>query len=111
MIGNDVKIQNRIKLVFVKNKVGRPWGESELTLNFEKGLDRIREIIDFAINYNIIQKEGSRKYNYNDQQIAGSFKELYDNINKSIDLQKELKDKIYIIMKNQADKLAQIDSN
>jgi len=97
---NDVKIQNRIKLSFVKNKVGKPFGESELTLNFDKGLDKVREIIDFAINYDIIQKKGTRSYLYNNEQIASSFKELYEKINSDINFQKELKDKIYIIMKD-----------
>lgn len=97
---NGIKIQNRIKLSFVKNKVGKPFGESELTLNFDKGLDKIREIIDFAINYSIIEKQGSRKYIYNNEQIASSFDELYSKVNSNINLQKELKDKIYIIMKD-----------
>ena len=97
---NDVKIQNRIKLSFVKNKVGKPFGESELTLNFDKGLDKVREIIDFAINYEIIQKKGTRSYLYNNEQIASSFKELYEKINNDINFQKELKYKIYIIMKD-----------
>lgn len=97
---DGVKIQNRIKLSFVKNKVGKPFGESELTLNFDKGLDKVREVIDFAINYNIIEKQGSRKYIYNEQQIASSSKELYDKVSNDVGFQNELKDKIYIIMKD-----------
>lgn len=96
---DGVKIENRIKVSFVKNKVGKPYGESELTLNFDKGLDKVREIIDFAINYDIIKKVNPRKYEYTGEVIATSFKELYSKVNSDINLQKELKHNIYNIMK------------
>lgn len=97
---DGVKIENRIKINFVKNKVGKPFGESELTLNFDKGLDKIREIMDFAINYNIIKKINPRKYEYNNEVIATSIKELKNKISGDTDLQKVLKDSIYNIMKD-----------
>lgn len=97
---DGVKIENRIKINFVKNKVGKPFGESELTLNFDKGLDKIREIMDFAVNYNIIKKINPRKYEYNGEVIATSVKELKNKITSDTDLQKVLKDSIYNIMKD-----------
>lgn len=97
---DGVKIENRIKINFVKNKVGKPFGESELTLNFDKGLDKIREIMDFAVNYDIIKKINPRKYEYNGEVIATSTKELKNKISSDLDLQKVLKDSIYNKMKN-----------
>lgn len=97
---DDVKIANQVKLSFVKNKVGKPFGESILFLNFDKGLDKVREIVDFAIEYDIIKKVNPKRYDYKEQTIASSFKELYSKINSDINLQKELKNNIYIIMKD-----------
>lgn len=54
VIGNDIKIK------VVKNKVAPPYREVETRIIFGRGIDKIKEILDLALEYEIIKMEGVR---------------------------------------------------
>lgn len=63
------KVGFYIRAKVVKNKCAPPWDVCEIPLIFNQGISQAEEILDAAINLNIIKKAGSW-YSYNDIQIG-----------------------------------------
>jgi len=55
----DKVIGNRTRVKVVKNKVGSPFKQVEFDLEFGHGICKVSELIDLAIEHNIISKKGS----------------------------------------------------
>ncbi|MCM1260592.1 MAG: DNA recombination/repair protein RecA [Staphylococcus sp.] len=91
---DDKKIANRVEVSFVKNKVAAPYGKGVFTLNFEKGWDNYQELIDYAVEQGIIEKENPRSYWYEGRKIATSSSELYNFVSNNKDNYEEVKEKL-----------------
>jgi len=66
--GDDV-IGNRTKVKVVKNKVAPPFKVVEFNIMYGKGISKISEVLDLAVEYDIIQKRGSW-YRYDGEPIG-----------------------------------------
>ncbi len=65
----DAVVGNRTKVKVVKNKVAPPFKEVEFNIEYGKGISRLGEILDLAVEFDIIQKRGSW-YRYDGEPIG-----------------------------------------
>ncbi len=66
--GDDV-VGNRTRVKVVKNKVAPPFKEVEFNIMYGQGISRIGELLDMAVNHDIIEKRGSW-FRYNGEPIG-----------------------------------------
>ncbi|MDY4787966.1 MAG: recombinase RecA [Bacilli bacterium] len=67
-LGSDI-IGNNVNLKIVKNKVAPPFKNATVEIMYGEGISRFSEVIDLAVNFDIVKKSGSW-YSYNDEKIG-----------------------------------------
>lgn len=65
----DEVVGNRTKVKVVKNKVAPPFKVVEFNILYGKGISRLGELLDLAVDFDIIQKRGSW-YRYKGEPIG-----------------------------------------
>lgn len=90
--GEDV-IGNRTRVKVVKNKVASPYQEAEFDLVYGVGIDKIGEIIDLAVESDIIQKAGAW-YSMGETRLGQGKENTKDFLDLNPDLYQEIYDKI-----------------
>jgi recombination protein RecA len=60
---------NKVKVKIVKNKVAPPFKFTELEIEFGKGLSKEGDLLDLAVNMNLIDKSGTW-YSYQDKRMG-----------------------------------------
>jgi recombination protein RecA len=65
----DVVTGSRTKVKVVKNKVAAPFREAEFDIMYGEGISREGDLIDIAVNHNLLEKSGSW-FSYKSERIG-----------------------------------------
>lgn len=94
--GDDV-IGKRTKIKVIKNKVAAPFKKAEFDLIFGKGISRVGEIVDLAVEMGIVKKAGSW-FSYGETKLGqgrdGVVAIMEDNVELCEELELKIKDKL-----------------
>jgi recombination protein RecA len=96
--GEDV-IGNRVKVKVVKNKLAPPFRKAEFDIIYGEGISRIFEIIDLAVEQNIIKKSGSW-FSYGETKLGQGRDAVKKLLMDNQELADELEVKIREILKS-----------
>lgn len=89
---------NRVKVKVVKNKVAPPFRKAEFDIIFGEGISRPYEIIDLAVENNIIKKSGSW-FSYGDTKLGQGRDAVKKLLQDNPELMEELENKIMELLK------------
>lgn len=85
---NKIGIQSKITVT--KNKLAPPLKQAFIELYFDSGFNEQNEIIDFAVQYEVIQKSGSW-YSFRETKIAQGKEQLRKVLKEDATLYQEIK--------------------
>lgn len=97
--GNVMGNKTRVKVV--KNKVAPPFKLAEFDIMYGKGVSKVGEILDIAVEFDIIQKSGSW-FSYDETKLSQGRDAVKQMINDNPDLMDELETKIKAAIKNES---------
>lgn len=86
-------IGNRTKCKVVKNKVAPPFKTAEFDILYGQGVSKMGEIVDTAVDFDIIKKSGSW-FSYNDMKIGQGREKVLDYLKNNPDICNEIEKKI-----------------
>ena len=98
--GEDI-IGNLVRVKVVKNKVAPPFRKAEFEISFGEGISRAGEILDLAVDFDIIKKSGSW-FSYQDSKLAQGRDAVKKVLQDNPDLCDELEAKVMEALKTGA---------
>ena len=89
----DVQVGNRVKVKVAKNKVAPPFKIVEFDIIYGKGVSKIGEIIDMAVERDIIEKSGAW-YSYNGSKLGQGKENVRNYLSENNELLDEIEQKV-----------------
>lgn len=93
----DTPYGNHVRVKIVKNKVAPPFKQVEFDLIFGEGISKLGEIIDIAVEHDIIKKSGSW-FSYEDTKIGQGRDSVKQLLQDNPELEQEIEEKVREIL-------------
>lgn len=90
---NGEVIGNRTKVKVVKNKIAPPFKEAYFDIMYGKGISRIGELIDLAVDTDVINKAGAW-FSYGDTRLGQGRDKVKMILEENEELAKEIEEKV-----------------
>jgi recombination protein RecA len=106
--GQDI-VGNRTKAKVVKNKLAPPFRDAEFDIMYAQGISQIGDILDQAVNFNLIQKSGTW-FSYSEMRLGQGRENvkryLAENKDLTAELEKKVRQKLGLLPEESDDKPA-----
>ncbi len=89
----DAVVGNRTKCKIVKNKVAPPFREAEFDIMYGTGISKVGDLIDIAVNRDIIQKSGTW-FSYGDERLGQGRENVKKYLLENPELMEEIEYKV-----------------
>ena len=86
-------IGNRVRVKVIKNKVAPPFREAEFDVLYGKGISKVGNILDMAVNLDIVEKSGAW-FSYNGQRISQGRENAKRYLEEHPDIMGEIEKKV-----------------
>ncbi|MCH3954951.1 MAG: recombinase RecA [Eubacterium sp.] len=100
----DQMLGNRTRVKIVKNKVAPPFKKAEFDIMYGKGISRSGDILDCAVDADIVKKAGSW-YSYNGERIGQGRENVKKYLEEHTDLMDEIQQKLMEQLKTPEEEL------
>jgi len=84
---------NRVRVKVIKNKVAPPFREAEFDVVYGEGISKAGNILDMAVNMDIIEKSGSW-FSYNGERIGQGRENVKNYLKENPELLQEVEEKV-----------------
>ena len=84
---------NRVRVKVIKNKVAPPFREAEFDIVYGEGISKAGNILDMAVNLDIIEKSGSW-FSYNGERIGQGRENIKRYLKENPDVLEEVETKV-----------------
>ncbi len=84
---------SRVRVKVVKNKVAPPFREAEFDVVYGEGISKAGNILDMAVNLDIIEKAGSW-FSYNGERIGQGRENVKKYLKENLDILEEVEEKV-----------------
>lgn len=88
-------IGNRTRVKVVKNKIAPPFREAEFDIMYNEGISRSGDILDLAVQHNIVEKSGAW-FAYNDAKIGQGREAAKTYLQENPETMQEIADKVRV---------------
>ena len=91
-VSNDSEeeaISNKVKIKIIKNKIAPPFRKGEFEIVFGKGFDKMNDLVNLAVKYEVIDKKGAW-YAFKEEKLGQGLANTIATLNGNIELKEEI---------------------
>jgi len=96
---NGDRMLNDIRVKVVKNKTAPPFREANFKIRFGTGIDRLSEIIEYAVDVDLLQRKGAW-FSYDGTNIGQGLEKTRNALIDNPELSEEIETKLLEILKD-----------
>ena len=93
----DKNVGNRTRVKVVKNKCAPPFREVEFDIMYGEGISREGDLIDIAVNHNVIEKAGAW-FSYRGERLGQGRENVKNFLKENTDIRDSIEDEVKTIL-------------
>lgn len=103
-------IGNKTKVKVVKNKVAPPFKEAEFDIMYGEGISKLGNIIDVAVNFDVIQKSGAW-FSYDGERLGQGRDNVKKYMEENPDFAEMIEKKVRLMLSGKGGDVVENDKN